>query len=331
VIRTSRYAFILAKLYGILARSYVGRNYRDLLRVKKVADLYDLLFPGERPEALPPALARELEARVVRAGVDSMTYVLETLGKPVEILVHLLRRLEYQSVKTMIRGMGHGGTESVRIWDLGPYAGIELDAAGDYEKAIKASPYAWVLPHARTKPLAIVENMLDTEYYSRLLALARGLPAADRTGILRFVQREIALANVVWALRLRFFFGFSWENARPLMIPGLVDTPRRAVGRAFEIQPDSIEEWRKWRFAWLIEDQFSESFQAPDPIRAARRADLLMYTRAHQLFHQNPFTLTPLFAFFKLKEYETTLLKTAVEAIRLSMPEQEIFGLVGTR
>jgi vacuolar-type H+-ATPase subunit C/Vma6 len=331
VIRTSHYAFILAKLYGILARSFLGRNYRDLLRVKKVTELYDLLFPGERKEAPPHALTLELEARIVTASIQSMTYVLETLGEPVEILVHLLRKLEYQSVKTLIRGMAHGKTESVRIWDLGPFAGIQPDPTGDAEKSIKASPYAWVLPHVRTEPLVFVENMLDTEYYSRLLALARGLPAADRTGILRLVRLEITLANVIWALRLRFFFGFTWENARPLMIPGLVDSPRRAVSRAFEIQPDSIEEWRKWRFAWLIEDQFSESFQAPDPIRAARHADLRMYTRAHQLFHQNPFTLTPLFAYFKLKEYETSLLKTAVEAIWLSIPEQELLALVGTR
>lgn len=331
MIRTSHYAFILAKLYGILARSFVGRNYRDLLRVKKVTDLYDLLFPGERHESPPRALTLELEARIIRAGVDSMTYVLETLGKPVEILVHLLRRLEYQTVKTLIRGMVHGKAEPVLAWDLGPYAGIRLDANGDHEKAIKASTYAWVLPHVRTKPLAIVENMLDTEYYSRLLALARALPAADRTGILRLVRLEMTLANVVWALRLRFFFGFTWENARDLMIPGLGDSPRRAVSRAFEIQPDSIEEWRKWRFAWLVEDQFSESFQAPDPIRAARHAELLLYTRAHQLFHQNPFTLTPLFAYFKLKEYETSLLKTAVEAIWLSIPEQDLLALVGAR
>jgi vacuolar-type H+-ATPase subunit C/Vma6 len=331
VIRTSHYAFILAKLYGTLARSFVGKNYRDLLRVKKVTDLYDLLFPGERREAPPRTLTLELEARIVRASIDSMRYVLETLGEPVEILVHLLRKLEYQGVKTLIRGMAHGKTESVRIWDLGVHAGIHLDAAADYEKAITASPYAWVLPHVKTKPPALVENMLDTEYYSRLLELAQGLPAGDRTGILRLVRHEVTLANVIWALRLRFFFGFTWETAHTLLIPGLADSSRRAVSRTFEIPPDSIEEWRKWRFAWLIEDQFTESFQAPDPIRAARHADLRLYTRAHQLFHQSPFTLVPLFAWFKLKEYETSLLKSAVEALWLSIPEQELLALVGTR
>jgi vacuolar-type H+-ATPase subunit C/Vma6 len=181
----------------------------------------------------------------------------------------------------------------------------------------------------RTETPARIENRLDREYYSRLLSLAEGLPAGDRAGILRLVRHEITLANVVWALRLRFFFGLTGENAGALMIPGTADSSRRAVSRAFEIPADSLEEWRKWRFSWLIEDQFTESFQAPDPIRASRHADLRLYTRAHQLFHQSPFTLAPLFAWFKLKEYETGILKSAAEALWLSVPEQELLALVG--
>ena len=61
--RTSRYAFILAKMYGVIARSYVGTNFRDLLRLKKLAELSDLLFPGERGEAATNTTAVELEAR----------------------------------------------------------------------------------------------------------------------------------------------------------------------------------------------------------------------------------------------------------------------------
>ena len=80
--RTSHYAFILAKMYGIIARSYVGRNFRDLLRLKKISELYDLLFPGERGEQPEHATTGELEARIVRAGIDSMTYVLDLLGDP---------------------------------------------------------------------------------------------------------------------------------------------------------------------------------------------------------------------------------------------------------
>jgi vacuolar-type H+-ATPase subunit C/Vma6 len=329
--RTSRYAFILAKSYGILARSFVGKNYRDLLRLKKLSELYDLLFPGERKETPAGGMAVELEERIVRASIDSMTYILRSLKRPVEILVHILRRLEYQSLKAVVRTMTNGQGQPGRIWDLGPYAAVRLQGAKDVEKEIRSSPYSWILPRLKTEPLARVENLLDQEYYSRLLQLCRALPARDRTGVMRLVGLEITLANVIWALRLRFCYSMDADRARALLIPGLGQTARTAVMAVFEITPDSVEEWRKWKYGWLLEDQLGESFRSPDPVRAEQKASQRMYVRAHQLFHQAPFTLAPLVAYFKLKEYEADLLKTAVEAATLSVPEQEVLAMTGVR
>jgi vacuolar-type H+-ATPase subunit C/Vma6 len=327
--RTSRYAFVMAKLYGILARSFVGQNYRDILRLKKVSELYDTIFPGERGEKPEYALTEELEARIVTAGIDSMIYVLDLLGEKPEILVHMLRKLEYQGLKAAIRGVVRGGGGQARVWDLGPYAGVSLAGAKDTADAIRKSDYAWVLPLLETTPLFEIENRLDLDYYTRLLQLARALPTRDRTGVLRLVMLQITLANVVWALRLRFFFAIDGEKAQKLLIPGMVDAQRKAVAQVFEIPADAAEEWRKWKYGWLIEDQLGESFKAPDPVRAEQKADQRLYTRAHQLFHQSPFTLCPLAAWFTLKEYEAALLKTAAEAVALSVPEQEILAIVG--
>ncbi len=147
--------------------------------------------------------------------------------------------------------------------------------------------------------------------------------------MLRLVTLEMSLANAIWALRLRFFFGVGAEGAGQLLLPKLVDAQRKAVQQVFDIPADSIEGWRTWRYGWLLEDQLGESFSAPDPVRAEQQASRRLYLRAHQLFHQDPFTLTPLVAFFKLKEYETNLLQTAVEALHLSIPEPEILALAG--
>jgi vacuolar-type H+-ATPase subunit C/Vma6 len=99
----------------------------------------------------------------------------------------------------------------------------------------------------------------------------------------------------------------------------------------FEFVPDSVEEWRTWKFGWLLEDQLGESFRAPDPVRAEQKAAQRMYLRAHQLFHQSPFTLVPLVAYFKLKEFEADLLKTAAEAVTLSISEQDVLAITGVR
>jgi len=171
--------------------------------------------------------------------------------------------------------------------------------------------------------------MLDRDYDAELLHLARKLPRPDRTGVLRLVSLEIAISNALWALRLRFFFGMDEQTARPLLAAPMSDAHRRAMVEAFEIPPDSIEGWKKWRYGWLLDDQLGESFRSPDPVRAEQKAARRLAVRAHQLFHEDPFTLTPIAAYFRLKELEEELLKIAVEARRLSVPEAEVLQMVG--
>jgi vacuolar-type H+-ATPase subunit C/Vma6 len=330
MIPTFRYSFVLAKIYGMLARSFVGDNYRQILRLKRVQDIYDRLYPGERAEKPEHQLTLELEARIVQSGIATMIFVMDLMGEPEQILVHVLRKFEYQGVKSVLRGLAPTEERgAAQVWDLGRFGSVDLAHAADPLAAIGESPYAWVLPLLKTTPIVRIENMLDQEYYRQLLALTRALPQKDRAGVSRLVHLEIGLADVLWALRLRFAFGMDAEKARGLLIPGMLEAERRAVEQAFEIPADSIEGWRKWRFGWLVEDQLSESFRAPDPVRAEQKGTRRLYTRAHQLFHQAPFTLTPIVAFFKLKEYEVGLLKTAVEALRLSVSEQDVLALVG--
>jgi vacuolar-type H+-ATPase subunit C/Vma6 len=331
--RTFRYSFILAKIYGMLARTYVGANFRDVLRLKRVQDLYDRLYPGERPESPEHRLTGELETRIVQGAIAELSSVLDRLPDPPEILVHILRKFEYQGVKSLLRAAAAtaAGAEPAQVWDLGRYGSVDLAGSRDPAAALAEGPYAWAADLLPGTPVVRIENLLDKDYYSRLVSLTRALPRRDRTGVSRLVQTEIVLANALWALRLRFAFGMEADKARELLLPGLPDAERRAVDQAFEIPADSTEGWRRWRFAWLVEDQLSEAFKAPDPVRAEQKAARRLYVRAHQLFHQDPFTLTPLVAFFKLKEYEVSYLKTAVEALRLSVSEQDVLAAVGAQ
>ncbi len=329
MMRTFRYAFVLAKIYGILRHSFVGENYRDILRLRSLNDLYDRLYPRARGEAPEGQLTVELERRVLAEGIRTMVAVLDLLVEPHPILVHLLRRFEYLTVKSALRTIVHGLASEPVDWDLGRWDSFQRSEGESWEDAIQGSPYAWVLPLAKNESLLAAENALDKEYYERLLHLARELPARDRIGVQKLVLLEATLTNVAWAMRLRFFFGMDAEHAASFMIPGLADATRRAVAQIFDIPADSVEGWRAWRYGWVLEDQLSESFQAPDPVRIEEQVMRRLYTRARQLFHQDPFTLTPIVAFFRLKEYEANMLATAVEALRLGVGADEVLGLAG--
>lgn len=329
MIRASRYAFILAKVYGILARSFVGENYRDILRLRTVTDLYDRLYPGERREAPEYQLTADFERRAAEGAVRAMVAVLEILGDPPPLLVHMLRRYEYLTVKSVLRTEAHGLSSEPVDWDLGRWDRLSRRKGQRWREAVAASPYAWALKLAEKDSLLAADNALDKEYYGTLLRLVQELPARDRCGVRKLVSLETAVTNAIWALRLRFLFGMDAERAAGYLIPGSARGEHRWVLQVFDIPADSLDGWRSWRFSWLIEDQLNEAFQAPDPVRAERQAARRLYQRSHQLFHQDPFTLTPLAAFFRLKEYEATILATAAEALRLGVPGEEVLVMAG--
>jgi len=327
--RTFRYAFIQAKIYGILSKSYLGENYRDILHLRRVQDVFDRIFPAQRAEMPETRLTSDLERRIVDRSIATMVYVLDFLTDPPDILVHFLRRYETQYAKSLVRAAINGQSVEPPSWDLGRYGRIDLTSKEDPEKILEGSPYRWIVAMLHDKSIAAIENSIDLDYYQTLMRLAKALPKADRVGIARLVSLEVTLSNVIWAMRLRFFYGLDWERAEPMLIPGTVDALGKQVAKVFDIQADSTEGWRTWKFGWLLEDQLRDDFHAPDPIRAEERAQVHLYAKARQFFHQAPFTLTPLYAFFQLKEHEAALLKTAVESLHLSVPEQDIARMAG--
>jgi vacuolar-type H+-ATPase subunit C/Vma6 len=327
--RTSRYAYLLAKIYGILAKSFVGANYRDILRLRSVTELYDRLYPGERREVPEYQLTADLERRAAEEAVRTMVAVLEMLGDPPRVLVHLLRRYEYLTVKSVLRTVAHGLPSEPVDWDLGRWDQLQRREGQSWRDVVAESPYAWALDRMEKDSLLAAESALDKEYYQTLQRLVHELPARDRSGVRKLVALETGVTNALWALRLRFLFGMDAEHAAGFLIAGPGRESERVMTQAFDIPADSVEGWRRWKFGWLLEDQFSEAFQAPDPVRAERQAARRMYLRSHQLFHQDPFTLTPLVAFFRLKEYEATMLATAAESLRLGVPGEEVLMLAG--
>jgi vacuolar-type H+-ATPase subunit C/Vma6 len=218
--RTSRYAYLLAKIYGILAKSFVGANYRDILRLRSVTELYDRLYPGERREVPEYQLTADLERRAAEEAVRTMVAVLEMLGDPPRVLVHLLRRYEYLTVKSVLRTVAHGLPSEPVDWDLGRWDQLQRREGQSWRDVVAESPYAWALDRMEKDSLLAAESALDKEYYQTLQRLVHELPARDRSGVRKLVALETGVTNALWALRLRFLFGMDAEHAAGFLIAG---------------------------------------------------------------------------------------------------------------
>src|SRR5258706_1518001 len=166
---TARRGYLLAKMYGPVARSFIGANFRDLLRLKSLAELQALLWPPAEGESVAALPAAEMEGMISRAAVRQMISVLDSLGSPAEILVHILRRVECQNLKVILRGLAAGHVEVSRLLDLGRWASLHVTGVTDFEKAVRSSPYAWAMEASRASNRLVVENRVDRAWFGGLL------------------------------------------------------------------------------------------------------------------------------------------------------------------
>jgi hypothetical protein len=329
MIRTFEYAFILAKTYGMLSRFHLGESYRDLLRLRSVEELGERLFPGSTAESGAGGIAADLEARIGAACVGTLVRVLDLMGGRQPLLVHMLRRFEYAAVKAALRRLIHGLAGAVHP-DLGHYACVDLAPGPDLRARLLRSPYKWIMSRVEAgEPLPGIESALDHAYYAALVGQVSALHPRDRSGVSRLVQREISLANALWALRLRFSFGYTLDRAARFLLPSRVDRSRRAAEEVFSLPADSADAWRRWKHGAFLASQLGDTFSAPDPAGFEQAASRFLAEKARRQFHQDPFTLTPLAAFFTLKQHEARLLGAAVEGLSLSIPAEDVLGIAG--
>jgi len=337
MLRTFKYAFTQAKIYGIMAKSYLGENYRELLRFKRVTDLYDHLFPGEHERLSENLLTSELQKRIIAKNIRIVIGLLDLLQEPSPLLTHMLRKYECLNLKSLLHYLKEPDVSIPVFVDLGEYRSIDLRGEGPgaqsdraaLKQLIAESPYRWLLPFLDGEPIFKLENRLDLDYYQRLWTMAQELPAKDRRGVTKLLSQEITLQNIIWAFRLRFFYQLDGDQAAEYLLPQEVDTHRAEVMKIFELPADRSQEWSRWKFAALVQDQLSADMEGIDPVRVENKALFIVFRRARLLFHQDLFTLTPLVSFIKLKELEARILLSLIEGIRLGIPEEEILAVTG--
>jgi V/A-type H+-transporting ATPase subunit C len=168
------------------------------------------LFPVER------ALQRSLIAAYER--------VLHTLGgAPQRLVVEMLRRLEVDNLKAILRGLARGAVpDEVRalLLPLGRHSRLPVDRllsvtnVGAAVAALSDLPVGRVLRDAlpryeRERSLFPLEVALDLSYYRQLWATAESLAGGDREDALRLLGTRYDTTNVDWMLRYKVVYGLS--------------------------------------------------------------------------------------------------------------------------
>jgi len=199
---------------------------------------------------------------------------------------------------------------------------------------------------------------LDLRYYTLLAASARRLPSDDRIFTEHIIGEEISLRNCVWAFRLRTYFQRTpRQTAEHLMNLTMQEESREIEGIPGEIGPrisyesgvkptgeislsaeareslhlplDSRSEWKNWRWEkFLNPEKADEENWMVNPRHFQNAASQYLYHLSLRCFRLMPLTITAIFCFIKLKQFEEDILTSVAEGLGLGMTGADVFDLL---
>jgi vacuolar-type H+-ATPase subunit C/Vma6 len=320
-------AYAYARVCGSLARSYLGERASTLAMSARVGEAWRAIF-GELPPVLPEAeLASAAERGVRKRAMEALRSIAGSLLSEEPFFAALVRKWEFAYLKNVLaaiveRSPAAPGTEGS---PLDP----EFDPQGypDIDKMLRRTRYQWVI-ESGLDDLPAVKNRLDRQYYGELWNSIRTIPSGLEGTIPELLRVEAELENLVWGLRLKRYYSMVAADIEPLLI-GLdgidVRTPTlRAVG----LRADSRSEWAGWKWEKLVPDSRREDggdwyFDVRGFELAARG---YLYRRLYRRLHLEFESYVPLYAYFRIKEYETMAIHGIIEGIKLEAPAAEIIA-----
>ena len=351
-------AYAFTKACAILGKSFIGERVSALASLRSLSELDRLLFPDQRHDLPGPELLAELENRIVKRSIENIISVIKSFDKPPAALVYQLRSFEYADIKTCLHYLGEGKKTMPPFYDLGDFGTVQFKLFPDIHAMLEKTEYNFLLAKLPDKfngsncDLTVLEAELDFHYYLFLTESMYLLSGDDREIACRILAKEISLRNCMWALRLRTYFKMTGNEAGKHLMDIKMPAPSDDPGQQLHINKttgnnknkislakdafvsldkplDSRTEWRGWKWEKLLNPKKPNQIWEADPRYFQNAASHYLYRQAYKNFRGVPFSVSAIFCFIKLKQFEEDLLISISEGLSLGMNPGDVFSLLG--
>lgn len=332
--RTSADAYVYAKACGMYGRSFTGLRARKLFEVKRLQDLWTLLFDDDVPLVPEGMLALLLERKSAQQVVSDYLLLLSSYDSPDPLAKALIARYDYGNLKAVLSSLVLGNTERPFILDMGKFSIFNCDRWPDLAAMTAGTSLAWCDHAPELEEHVLWESKIDHDYYERLWSALKSLSRKDRDSAENLIVDEILLQNIVWVMRLRVYYQKTAEEIEPLLAK-IGDTAlekEKLCGAALEIMEwplDSWDHWSRWKYAWLLNPHDDGVPWELDPRWVQLTSDNYLFKQALSGFHQKPFTAGVLASFFRIKQLEEQMIRVAAEGLRLGATEDQMKEFMG--
>lgn len=327
-------AYVFAKANGILGKSFVNKRAYHLFEAKSLTELWTFIFKTQPPAIPEVMLAQEIENKAFADFIKEYKTFISCYDNPDPLLINQLFIYEAENLKEIGAALCSGESKLPSVIDLGEFSVLNYKAWPDIAKITKGSVFSWynTIPgiHEQQK----LEFKIDIQVCRNLWQSLCNEKGEARDSLMKLYKREFIIQNIVWVLRMRLYYNMKPEQIIPSLIY-VTDRPSRqdpVAAPAFKILDwplDDYEKWENWKYASLLNPRDDRGVWQIDPVWIERQNKVVINRMAGVLFHQFPSDSSFLIGWYKMKDFELSCIRTAVESLRFNVSMQDAMDAVG--
>ncbi len=327
-------AFVFAKANGILGKSFTIKRAHQLFAAKSLGELWTLLFRSQPPLVPEVLLSQQIEEKAFSDFIGHYIKFIDAYDKPEPVLVDQLLLFEGENLKEIGASLCKGEKTLPQIINLGKYSSLNYKAWPDIKKITARTAFSWYNKVPAIHEQQKLEFKIDIQVCRHLWESAQREKGEARDALLALYRQEFIIKNVVWALRLRLYYKMKSEDIIHNLIyvtdkPGPSDPVTAPALKTLDWPLDEYGPWSEWKYASLVNPHVDGQVWQIDPIWIERRNRVEICRKASLLFHQFPSDPCGLIGWYKMKNFELSCIRTAVESIRLNVNPEEAMEAVG--
>ena len=332
--KSTAVSFSYAKAAGLLSKAFIKDRTHLLFETESLADLWTLLFKEPAPLVPEALLARQIEDRAFSEFLSQYLFFLNQYDKPPLILADKIKRYEVENLKEIIGALCSGETSLPHLLDLQDFSKINEKAWPDLSKMTEGTDYEWLKKVPDLNEQQQVEFRLDLMLIRENWKAINNCHGNDREGHIKLFLDEFVIKNIIWALRLKIYYEMPREEIikNLFYVTQAPDKNDPVAAPAIKILNYDIHDysrWEKWEFAKYLNPYEPGQIWCVDPVWIERRYIEHLAKVALQVFHRYTMEDAALAAWFNIKSYELTCIRTAVESLRLNISSKEAMEAVG--
>ena len=322
--------YVFAKAHGMWASSFISGRVAEIRNVKSVGDLYRVVFEEDPPLIPEASLTDLIEEKLTVRTIDHYIKLLSMYDRSYDLLNFLLYEYELINLKVAMSQLREKNEDSSFIIDIHSYSPLNWNLWPSLKDVTKGSLFSFFSDVVSVEKQVEREMAIDNAYYKAMWDAFNLLSEDDYDACSQLVIKEFLLHNIVWVLRLRFYYGFRDEQLEKYLLGNWDEKSKRLLCKpcyfAFEANLDDRDAWKDWKFEWLINPYQDDVAWRLDPRYAQSVADRYLYNLALRIFHNGDNPVSLLFSFFKLKRGEEYFIRQELEKLKVgkNMPFEAV-------